>query len=108
MHDLAKRALDTADQRGAGYADVRIVRLKSESVEVRNRNVEALSSDKSLGFGVRWFSASFSARTRDFRSGSARTFGRQVSITCSRSRGRTSPSSRSASTGSAGCCGSRA
>ncbi len=53
MHDLAKRALDTANQRGAGYADVRIVRLKSESVEVRNRNVEALSSDESLGFGVR-------------------------------------------------------
>ena len=53
MHDLAKRALDTANQRGAGYADVRIVRLKSESVEVRNRNVEALSSDESFGFGVR-------------------------------------------------------
>ncbi len=53
MRDLALRALDTARQRGASYADVRIVRLKSESVEVRNRNVEALSSDESLGFGVR-------------------------------------------------------
>jgi len=53
MRDLAKRALDTANQQGAGYADVRVVRLRSESVEVRNRNVEALSSDESLGFGVR-------------------------------------------------------
>ena len=53
MRDLAMRALDTARQRGARYADVRIVRLRSESVAVRNRNVEALASDESLGFGVR-------------------------------------------------------
>jgi TldD protein len=53
MRDLALRALDTAKQRGASYADVRVVRLKSESIEVRNRNVERLSSDESLGFGVR-------------------------------------------------------
>ncbi len=53
MRDLAMRALDTAKQRGAAYADVRIVRFKSESVVVRNKNVEALSADESLGFGVR-------------------------------------------------------
>ncbi len=53
MRDLAMRALDTANQRGADYADVRIVRLKAESVVVRNRNVEALTADESLGFGVR-------------------------------------------------------
>ncbi|MBI5288574.1 MAG: TldD/PmbA family protein [Chloroflexi bacterium] len=53
MRDLAMRALDTARQRGAGYADVRIVRFRSESVAVRNRNVEALTSEESLGFGVR-------------------------------------------------------
>ena len=53
MRDLAMRALDTARQRGAGYADVRIVHFRSESVAVRNRNVEALTSDESLGFGVR-------------------------------------------------------
>ena len=53
MRDLAMRALDTAKQRGADYADVRIVRFKSESVAVRNKNVEALASDESLGFGVR-------------------------------------------------------
>ena len=53
MRDLAMRALDTARQRGADYADVRVVRLKSQSVVVRNRNVEALSADETLGFGVR-------------------------------------------------------
>ena len=39
--------------RGAAYADARVVRFRSESVAVRNRNVEALTSDESLGFGVR-------------------------------------------------------
>jgi TldD protein len=53
MRDLAMRALDTAKQRGADYADVRIVRFRAESVAVRNRNVESLMSDESLGFGVR-------------------------------------------------------
>lgn len=53
MRDLAMRALDTARQRGADYADVRIVRFKSESVFVRNQNVESLSADETLGFGVR-------------------------------------------------------
>jgi len=53
MRDLAMRALDTARQQGASYADVRVVRFKSESVAVRNQNVEALTWDESLGFGVR-------------------------------------------------------
>jgi TldD protein len=53
MRDLALRALDTARQRGASYADVRVVRFRSEAVIVRNHNVEALTSDESLGFGVR-------------------------------------------------------
>lgn len=53
MRDLALRALDTARRRGAGYADVRVVRQQAESVTVRLRNVEALTSDESLGFGIR-------------------------------------------------------
>ena len=53
MREVAMRALDTAKQRGASYADVRIVRFKSESVVVRNKNVEGLTADESLGFGVR-------------------------------------------------------
>ncbi len=53
VRDIALRALDTARIRGAAYADVRIVHFNSESVTVRNRNVEGLVVDESLGFGVR-------------------------------------------------------
>ncbi len=53
MRDVALRALDTARLRGAAYADVRIVHHRSETVAVRNRNVEGLVQDESLGFGVR-------------------------------------------------------
>jgi TldD protein len=53
MRDVALRALDTARMRGASYADVRIVHFKSESVTARNRNIEGLVVDESLGFGVR-------------------------------------------------------
>lgn len=53
MRDIALRALDTARSRGAAYADVRVVHRRSQSVTVRNRNVEGLVVDESLGFGVR-------------------------------------------------------
>src|SRR5262245_20820812 len=53
MRDVALRALDTARLRGASYADVRIVHFRSESVTVRNRKVEGLVVDESIGFGVR-------------------------------------------------------
>jgi TldD protein len=53
MRDVALRALDTARMRGASYADVRIVQFRSESVTARNKNVEGLVVDESLGFGVR-------------------------------------------------------
>jgi TldD protein len=53
MRDVALRALDTARTRGATYADVRVVHFRSQSVTVRNRNVEGLVVDESLGFGVR-------------------------------------------------------
>lgn len=53
MRDLVMRALDTARSRGAAYADGRVVGRKSESITVRNQNVEALTADETLGFGVR-------------------------------------------------------
>jgi len=53
MRDLALRALDTAKSQGAAYADVRVLHERSESVTVRLQNVEALTHDESLGFGVR-------------------------------------------------------
>ena len=53
MRELALRALDTARSQGASYADARVVARKSESITVRNQNVEGLTADESLGFGVR-------------------------------------------------------
>ena len=53
MRDLVLRALDTARSQGASYADARVVARKSESITVHNQNVEALTADESLGFGVR-------------------------------------------------------
>ncbi len=53
MRDLALRALDTARSQGAHYADVRVLRTQAESVTVRLHNVEALTYDESIGFGVR-------------------------------------------------------
>jgi TldD protein len=53
MRDLVSRALDTASQQGAAYADTRVVERRAESITVRNQNVEGLAADESLGFGVR-------------------------------------------------------
>ncbi|HWH36682.1 MAG TPA: TldD/PmbA family protein [Candidatus Limnocylindrales bacterium] len=53
MRDLSRRALDTASQRGASYADVRVVRRAEESIVVKSRRVEGVSFGESEGFGVR-------------------------------------------------------
>ena len=53
MDNLIARALDTATVRGAGYADVRLVQTSQERFTVRNGVVDTLSSDESLGIGVR-------------------------------------------------------
>ncbi|MBM3269355.1 MAG: TldD/PmbA family protein [Candidatus Sericytochromatia bacterium] len=53
MKALAARALDTCQTLGAHYADIRIVHSESESLTVRNGDVAAVSSEASLGFGIR-------------------------------------------------------
>jgi TldD protein len=53
MRDLAQRALDTADQLGASFAEVRLVRRRDQSAIVRSDRVEGLSRHESEGFGVR-------------------------------------------------------
>jgi TldD protein len=53
VRDLCRRALDTAVQRGAGYADVRVVRRAEESISVKAGRVDALALGESEGFGVR-------------------------------------------------------
>ena len=53
MRDLTERALDTASARGAGYADMRVVRRLEESVSIKTGRVEGVASGESEGFGVR-------------------------------------------------------
>ncbi len=51
--DAAMRALDTASQRGADYADVRFEINGTERIEVRNGVVAALVAQRSTGYGIR-------------------------------------------------------
>lgn len=53
MKDLASRALNTAQTRGASYADVRLVNRQNQYIVVKNGRVETLEQNESLGFGVR-------------------------------------------------------
>ena len=53
MRDLTDRALDTASAKGAGYADVRVVRRLEESIAIKTGRVEGVASGESEGFGVR-------------------------------------------------------
>jgi len=53
MDDLARRALDTAGQHGAGYADVRIVRRREQGASVKSGEVAGLSLSETEGFGIR-------------------------------------------------------
>ncbi len=49
----AARALDTATQRGAHYADIRFENDRTQRIEVRNGVVAALSDSTSSGYGIR-------------------------------------------------------
>ncbi|MBC7543227.1 MAG: TldD/PmbA family protein [Candidatus Sericytochromatia bacterium] len=53
MQALLKQALDTATAAGASYADVRWMDRQSQSLVMRNGDVETISETHSLGFGVR-------------------------------------------------------
>lgn len=53
MRDIVRRALDTAAQRGAGYADARLVRRRERSASVKGGAVEKLGSAESEGLGIR-------------------------------------------------------
>jgi TldD protein len=53
MKDLTDRALDTAAQLGATYADVRVVRRREESIAVKTGRVEGVAMGESEGFGLR-------------------------------------------------------
>ena len=53
IKDLALRALDASRTAGADYADVRIQKNRTQNVSTRERRVQGLSDNESLGFGIR-------------------------------------------------------
>lgn len=53
MDDLLRLSLDTAMQRGASVADVRLVESKREDIHVKDGEVGALDRSESAGIGVR-------------------------------------------------------
>jgi len=53
VRDLAARALDTAQVRGASYADARFVHREVEEGHIRNGHPEALSRHDAAGLSVR-------------------------------------------------------
>jgi TldD protein len=52
-NDVADAALEAARRLGAIYADVRVNRLRTESVSTREQQVQNVSRNQSVGFGVR-------------------------------------------------------
>jgi len=53
MKDLASSALDTATQRGATYADVRVIDDRSRGLATKNGKIANASDSQSQGFSVR-------------------------------------------------------
>ena len=53
MYDLIEAALEIAADRGARYADGRVIDRRTENVSVRNGAVDALEDTVSSGIGLR-------------------------------------------------------
>jgi TldD protein len=53
VKQLAQRAMDTAQLKGARYADIRIIESRSQTAGVKDGAVDSLGDFESVGFGVR-------------------------------------------------------
>ena len=53
MLDVAKQAVEAARAAGADYADARVVTDESESITVRNQEMEGIERSSSQGIGIR-------------------------------------------------------
>jgi TldD protein len=71
MYDLAVAALETAELRGAIYADVRVMHMRQRDLTTKNGQVGTLAQSESIGIGVRtlangaWGFASTDRLTRE-------------------------------------------
>ena len=53
MEDIATAAVEAALAAGAGYADARVMEIRSESMDARNGVIESLDREERAGVGVR-------------------------------------------------------
>ena len=53
IKDLCMRALNTAKAAGASYADIRVARTRSQSINTREQQITNLSDGETYGFGIR-------------------------------------------------------
>jgi len=53
MQEWADSALETAKRRGAKYADVRVMDIRSREISTKNGEVGTLAESESLGIGIR-------------------------------------------------------
>src|SRR6202162_3608869 len=71
MFQLAHAAIETARQRGASYADARVMDIRQRDLSTKNGEVGSLSESESLGIGIRviaggaWGFASTDRLTRE-------------------------------------------
>jgi len=89
LDELIGRTLAAAKQAGANYADVRIVRRRSESIATREDRVRAVSYGESYGLGVRVIAGGawgFAASSRVELKEAERTSQRAVEIAKANSR----------------------
>jgi len=53
LKDWLRGAVQEATRLGASYADIRLVNILTETIQVKNGTVEAITSRETMGFGIR-------------------------------------------------------
>jgi len=53
LKDWLRGAVEHATKLGASYADIRLLNLVTENIQVKNGTVEAITSRETMGFGIR-------------------------------------------------------
>jgi TldD protein len=53
MRDLTQKALEICSKEGASYADMRIVTIQGENINIKKGNIQTLNLSTTKGFGIR-------------------------------------------------------
>src|SRR5579859_7362551 len=83
MQAWADIAIETAERRGASYADVRVMDIRHRDISTKNGEVGTLAESESLGIGIRVIASGawgFAATDRLTREGVQACAGEAVAI----------------------------